>query len=311
MFAKEVYVNRRNTLKTKVGSGILLFLGTGEAAVNYAGNAYRYRQDSTFNYYFGLTDPDLAAVIDLESGEEIIFGNDVDIDDIIWMGPQPLISDKAASVGVSKTFPLAELEKYVSKAKAGGRKVHFLPPYRYQNMIRLNQMLGVPFDRMRSDASEEFIKAVVSMRLIKEQCEIEEIDKACNIGYAMHFTAMKMARLGMVEQQLVGVMEGIAIAEGLMPSFPIILSQHGETLHNHNHDRRRRGVQHQLLLGLHPYPSVFGQVHHQAEGDLRYRIGCQQPGPQHSPSRHHLHRGTPDRLPPHGPGPDQSRYSQG
>ena len=102
MFAKEVYVNRRNTLKTKVSSGILLFLGTGEAAVNYAGNAYRYRQDSTFNYYFGLTDPDLAAVIDLESGEEIIFGNDVDIDDIIWMGPQPLISDKAASVGVSK-----------------------------------------------------------------------------------------------------------------------------------------------------------------------------------------------------------------
>ena len=218
MFAKEVYISRRNALKSKVGSGILLFLGTGEAAVNYAGNAYRYRQDSTFNYYFGLTDPDLAAVIDLESGEEIIFGNDVDIDDIIWMGPQPLISDKAASVGVSKTFPLAELEKYVSKAKAGGRKV------------------GVPFDRMRSDASEEFIKAVVSMRLIKEQCEIEEIDKACNIGYAMHFTAMKMARLGMVEQQLVGVMEGVAIAEGLMPSFPIILSQHGETLHNHNHD---------------------------------------------------------------------------
>ena len=111
MFAKEVYISRRNALKTKVW------------AVNYAGNAYRYRQDSTFNYYFGLTDPDLAAVIDLESGEEIIFGNDVDIDDIIWMGPQPLISDKAASVGVSRTFPLAELEKYVSKAKAGGRKV--------------------------------------------------------------------------------------------------------------------------------------------------------------------------------------------
>ncbi len=148
MFAKEVYINRRNVLKTKVGSGILLFLGTGEAAVNYAGNAYRYRQDSTFNYYFGLTDPDLAAIIDLESGEEIIFGNDVDIDDIIWMGPQPLISDKAASVGVSKSFPFAELEKYVSRAKAQGRRVHFLPPYRYRNMILLNQMLGMPFDRM-------------------------------------------------------------------------------------------------------------------------------------------------------------------
>lgn len=235
MFSKEVYVNRRNVLRSKMESGLLLFLGTSEAAVNYPGNTYKYRQDSTFNYYFGLTDPDFAAVMDLDSGEEVIFGNDVDIDDIIWMGPQPLVSDKAASVGVSKSMPFGNLEKVVSEAKAKGRKIHFLPPYRYRNMILLNKMLGVGFDEMKSAASEEFIKAVVSMRLIKEQCEIEEIDKACNIGYAMHYTAMKMAKLGMVEQQLVGVMEGIAASEGLMPSFPIILSQNGETLHNHTH----------------------------------------------------------------------------
>ena len=235
MFSEEVYVNRRNALKAKMNSGVLLFLGTSEAAVNYPGNTYRYRQDSNFNYFFGLTDPDLAAIIDLESGEEIIFGNDVDIDDIIWMGPQPFIKDKAESVGVSKSFPFAELEKYVSDAKAKGRKVHFLPPYRNHNKILLNKMLGVGFDQMKAQASEEFIKAVVSLRLIKEECEIAELDKACNIGYAMHYTAMKMARLGMVEQELVGVMEGIAISQGLMPSFPIILSQNGETLHNHSH----------------------------------------------------------------------------
>lgn len=235
MFSKEVYVNRRNALKAKMNSGVLLFLGTSEAAVNYPGNTYRYRQDSNFNYFFGLTDPDLAAIIDLESGEEIIFGNDVDIDDIIWMGPQPFIKDKAESVGVSKSFPFAELEKYISDAKAKGRKVHFLPPYRNHNKILLNKMLGVGFDQMKAQASEEFIKAVVSLRLIKEECEIAELDKACNIGYAMHYTAMKMARLGMVEQELVGVMEGIAISQGLMPSFPIILSQNGETLHNHSH----------------------------------------------------------------------------
>lgn len=235
MFSKEVYVNRRNALKAKMNSGVLLFLGTSEAAVNYPGNTYRYRQDSNFNYFFGLTDPDLAAIIDLESGEEIIFGNDVDIDDIIWMGPQPFIKDKAESVGVSKSFPFAELEKYLQNAKAKGRKVHFLPPYRNHNKILLNKMLGVCFDQMKAQASEEFIKAVVSLRLIKEECEIAELDKACNIGYAMHYTAMKMARLGMVEQELVGVMEGIAISQGLMPSFPIILSQNGETLHNHSH----------------------------------------------------------------------------
>ncbi len=235
MFDFHVYQGRRDALKSKIDNGILLFLGNSEAAVNYPGNQYRFRQDSTFNYFFGLTDPDLAAIIDLDSGEEIIFGNDVDIDDIIWMGPQPLLKDKAEKVGVHKTDLLSSLDLYVAKAVAGGRRVHFLPPYRYHNMIQINRMLGIPFGDMKRSASEDFIKGVVSLRLIKQECEIAEIEKACDIGYEMHYNAMKMMRLGMVEQELVGVMEGISISKGLMPSFPIILSQNGETLHNHSH----------------------------------------------------------------------------
>lgn len=235
MFSKDVYVRRRASLISKINKGILLFLGNSDAAVNYPGNQYRFRQDSNFNYFFGLTDPDLAAVIDVESGEEIIFGNDVDIDDIIWMGPQPLLKEKAEKTGVASTRTLASLDEYIAGAVKDGREIHFLPPYRYHNMIQLHRMLGIPFDEMKTRASVEFIKGVVSLRLIKEECEIAEIEKACNIGYAMHYTAMKMMKLGMVEQELVGVMEGIAISEGLMPSFPIILSQNGETLHNHSH----------------------------------------------------------------------------
>lgn len=237
MFDKSVYINRRKEVVSRLRNtdGLLLFLGNSEAAVNYPGNQYRFRQDSNFNYFFGLTDPDLAAIIDLESGQEVIFGNDVDIDDIIWMGPQPLLKEKAEKVGVQHTEKLAALNEYISKAVAGGRKVHFLPPYRYHNMIQLNKMLGIPFDQMKSCASVDFIKAVVSLRLIKEDCEVAEIEKACNIGYAMHYAAMKNMKLGMVEQELVGIMEGISISEGLMPSFPIILSQNGETLHNHSH----------------------------------------------------------------------------
>lgn len=235
MFKKEIYVSRRDELKKKISSGILLLPGTGEAAVNYADNQYRYRQDSTFIYYFGLQEPDLTAVIDVDSGEEILFGDDVDIDDIIWMGPQPPVSEKAASAGVTRSAPLSALDGYIDAARAAGRRIHYLPPYRYKNMVQINRLLGVPFDKMRGYASEEFIKAVVSMRLIKKQEEIEELDKAADIGYAMHYAAMKMARPGMVEQQLVGIMEGISIQEGLMPSFPIILSQNGETLHNHTH----------------------------------------------------------------------------
>ncbi len=233
MFTKETYINRRNRLKTKVKSGILLFLGTSDAAVNYPGNAYKYRQDSTFNYFFGLCSPDLAAIIDLDNGEEIVFGNDVTIDDIIWMGPQPLLKDRAENVGISKTLPLGELENYLSKNK--GRNVHFLPPYRNHNKIMLNQLLGIPFGGMKEMASEEFIKGVAALRLIKDELEIAEIDKACDIGYLMHEAAIKSIKIGRKEQEIVGIMEGIAMSHGLMPSFNIILSQNGETLHNHMH----------------------------------------------------------------------------
>ena len=235
MFSRNIYVARRQRLIKSVKDGILLFLGNSEAPSNYADNQYIFRQDSTWLYYFGIDQPDMAAVIDVESGEEIIFGNDVDIDDIIWMGPQPLVSSRAEEVGVAKTAPLADLDKVVKAAVAKGRKVHFLPPYRYRNMILLHSLLGVPFDQMKAAASVEFIKAVVEMRLVKEPCEIQQIDIACNLGYAMHMAATKIMKPGLLEQDLVGVMEGVVISGGYMTSFPTILSQNGETLHNHSH----------------------------------------------------------------------------
>ncbi|MBP5317272.1 MAG: aminopeptidase P family protein [Bacteroidales bacterium] len=235
MFSRNIYVARRQRLIKSVKDGILLFLGNSEAPSNYADNQYIFRQDSTWLYYFGIDQPDMAAVIDVESGQETIFGNDVDIDDIIWMGPQPLVASRAEEVGVAGTAPLSELEKVVKAALAKGRKVHFLPPYRYRNMMLLHSLLGIPFDRLKTEASVEFIKAVVEMRLVKEPCEIQQIDIACNLGYAMHMAATQIMKPGMLEQDIVGVMEGVVISGGYMVSFPTILSQNGETLHNHSH----------------------------------------------------------------------------
>ncbi|MCR5745935.1 MAG: aminopeptidase P family protein [Bacteroidales bacterium] len=235
MFDKEVYISRRKRLLEQVKDGVILLMGNSEASCNYPDNQYQFRQDSSFLYFFGLDKPDLAAVIDAETGAETIFGNDVDIDDIIWMGPQPLIADQAASVGVAGSAPFAKLADCLKEAQKKGRTIHYLPPYRNHNKILLHQMLGIAFEELKARASVELIKAVVALRLIKEPCEIEEIDKACNLGYTMHLTAMKMMRLGMVEQELVGIMEGICKSGGVMTSFPTILSQRGETLHNHNH----------------------------------------------------------------------------
>ncbi len=235
MFNKEVYVKRRSALIDRVKEGIILILGNSDASTNYPSNTYKFRQDSSFLYFAGLNEPNLALVLDIESGEQVLFGNNVDMDDIIWMGPQPSIAEKGGSVGISKTEPFSALEGYVKAATSAKRKVHFLPPYRNFNKILLNSLLDVPIVSLKESASLELIHAVIDLRIIKDSFEIEEIEKACAIGYNMHMTAMRMAKLGMVEQEIVGAMEGISAAYGAMTSFPSICSQNGETLHNHMH----------------------------------------------------------------------------
>ncbi len=237
MFDKNVYINRRKKLKEKVTRGLALFFGNDDSPMNYKDNPFRFRQDSTFLYYFGLDFPGLAAVIDFESGEEYIFGNDLDIDDIIWMGQQPTIKENAAKTGIDNTMPVSKLDGLLGKALKQGRKVRFLPPYRPENKIKLENLLGICVKQPDCFSSPELIKAVVDMRSVKENCEIEEMKIACGLGYNMHISAMKMARPGVWEQQIAGILEGIAVSGGGMLSFPTILSQNGEILHNHDHSR--------------------------------------------------------------------------
>ena len=235
MFESTTYINRREALRKKVKSGLILILGNNEAPANYPDNCYHFRQDSSFLYFFGQSHPGYAGVLDIEAGEDIFFGNDVDIDDIIWMGPQPSIKNLAAQVGVQKSMPFCKLKEVVGQAIAQGRKIHFLPPYRYDNMMLLEELTGIRASMVKKYASVELIKAVVDLRSVKEACEIAELDLACNIGYEMHTTAMKLCKPGVSEQYITGVLEGIAASYGSKTSFATILTQHGETLHNHDH----------------------------------------------------------------------------
>jgi len=237
MFKKETYINRRIALKNKGLKGIGIFLGNVDSPMNYLDNTFHFRQDSSFLYFFGLDFQSLAAVIDFDNGEEFLFGDDVDIASIIWMGPQVPLKESAAKVGIEKTEPFAKLTGLIAKTKRQGRKVHFLPPYRGENKILLEALTEIPIKALQENASIEFIEAIIALRSVKEQNEIVEIEKACATGYQMHVTAMKMAQPGEWEQRIAGTIEGIALAGGGMTSFPIILSQNGETLHNHNHSQ--------------------------------------------------------------------------
>ena len=237
MFNPETYITRRKKLTQKIADGIILLLGNVDSPMNYADNTYYFRQDSSFLYFFGLDFQKLAGIIDTESGEEIICGDDVEIEDIIWMGPQIALKEKAEKVGISKTEPFKKLQTIIEKAIFAGRKIHFLQPYRAENKLLLQELLGISVSKQKAYSSIELIKAIVDLRSVKEEQEIVEIRKACAVGYQMHVTAMKMAKAGVWEQTIAGTIEGIANAGGGMVSFPVILSQNGETLHNHDHSK--------------------------------------------------------------------------
>ena len=232
MFSKETYVRRRSELKKLVGNGLIILFGNNEAPANYPANTYSpMRQDSSFLYYFGQHRDGLVGVIDIDSDTELLLGDDIDVEDIVWMGFTPSVADLAAEVGITKTAPMKELKTICDKAIAQKQTIHFLPPYRHDTKIQIMDLLGIHPSQQKERASLQLIKAVVKMRSTKEPQEIAAIERACDVGYAMHTTAQLLIRPGVTERFIGGQVDGIArsLAQGV--SFATIFTQHGEIMH--------------------------------------------------------------------------------
>jgi len=231
MFSKQTYTQRREVLRSKLSSGILLFLGNIENPMNFKDNPYPFRQDSCFLYYFGIQEPKLAAIIDLDQNTTTVFGDELSIDDIVWMGRQETLAEKSAKSGVDSTEPYQKLFEYISAAQTSGREIHYLPPYQSANKILLSELLSVPLNALNPSVS--LIKAIVSQRSIKEPQEVLEIEKAVNVSNDMHLLAMKMAKPGLKEFHLANAVQKLAADHECRLSYPSIMTIHGEILHNH------------------------------------------------------------------------------
>ncbi len=231
LFDKLTYIRRRQILRESVKSGLIILFGNNESPANYPSNTYKFRQDSTFLYYFGQHREGLAGVIDLDEGKEYLLGDDIDIEDIVWFGQVDSVADMAAQSGVANSGPMSQLALLVQKARSQGRRIHFLPPYRHDLMIQLMDLTGIHPAKQREAASLELIMAVINQRAVKSAEEIEEIERACSIGYEMHTTAQRLCKPGVTEQYIGGVISGIASSRGCMVSFPPIVTMHGEIMH--------------------------------------------------------------------------------
>ena len=233
LFTKETYIQRRAQLREWVGNGLILLFGNNESPNNYPANTYKFRQDSSFLYFFGQKRDSLVGVIDADSGKEYLIGDEIDIDDIVWYGSVHSVKAMAEESGVGVSAPMSQLEVLVHEAVKAGRQVHFLPPYRHDHMIQLMDLLGIHPSKQREAASMPLIQAVIKMRTVKTDDEVAELERAAVIGYKMHTTAMRLARPGMTELYIGGVLDGIANSYGAQVSFPSIVSMHGEILHGY------------------------------------------------------------------------------
>ncbi|MDR2131712.1 MAG: aminopeptidase P N-terminal domain-containing protein [Odoribacteraceae bacterium] len=243
MFEKEVYQNRRSRLREEVGHGLLLFIGNNECGMNYADNTYPFRQDSTFLYFFGIDRPGLTALVDVDEGKEMIFGDDPTMDDIVWMGAQPTLRARGERVGIDRAAPARDLKTHVANARARGRVIHYLPPYRADHYLFLCELLGMP----PAAASLPFIRAVVNQRNYKSPAEIEQIEQAVDISADMHLAAMRLLRPGMKESEIAAAVTAVALRDGGQLAFPVIATINGQTLHNHHHHNVTRDGQLFLL----------------------------------------------------------------
>ena len=232
MFKKDTYLERRAKLRALVGDGLVIIFGNNEAPANYPANSYApMRQDSSFIYYFGQHRDGLVGVIDIDNNTETIFGDDIDVEDIVWMGFTPSVADLAAEVGVAKTAPTKELKVVCNKALRQKRHIHFLPPYRHDTMIQIMDLLGIHPNQQKESASLKLIKAVVAQRSTKEAQEIAAVDRACDVGYAMHTTAQILIRPNVTERFVSGQVDGVARSLSQGVGFGTIFSQHGEIMH--------------------------------------------------------------------------------
>ena len=241
---KETYIRRRAQLKRDMQSGLLLFLGNDEVGMNYADNTYRFRQDSTMLYFFGLDYAGLAAVIDVDGDREIVFGNELTIDDIVWTGTQPSLRDKCEPVGISDVLPMNELKSYIDKAHAKGQLVHFLPPYRGDHRVWLWELLGIEPAAQSGLASVPFIKAIVKQRNYKDEEEIRLIEESVDLSTEMHLAAYRTVRPGIHESEVAAAVEEVACRHGNALAFPTIATVQGQVLHNHGfiHDLKEGDI---------------------------------------------------------------------
>ena len=222
MFDAQVYVGRRNGLQRQFKHGLLLFVGNADSPMNYAANAYHFRQDSARSSTTGAwTTPTWWPSSTSTRAATTIYGDDFTVDDIVWRGPQPTIAERAARAGVTETAPLDQLPRLLSEAIRTGRRIHFLPQYRADNAQLLERLLGIRAEALnRARLGRAVQGRGVAAGRQERRGDRARSRRALEVSRDMHVLAMRMAKPGVYEREVAGAMEGLVASRGVATGLP-------------------------------------------------------------------------------------------
>ncbi len=237
MFDAKCYQARRQALREAVPDGIVLIPGNGESPINFAANPHPFRQDSTFLYYFGLDAPDLVGFFEDGETDGLLAGPDPSPDAALWTGPAETMGELAERAGVRGTMGPDELRSRVSAALDAGVPVHFLPPYRDDQVLRLGRLTGLPPDRAAEASSAALVRAVVAMRSIKSAEEIAEVETALSWTATLFQQVARRVAPGRNVLELAGEVDRRLREWSTRTAFPMIMTPRGEVLHGRTVDR--------------------------------------------------------------------------
>ena len=246
-FSQETYHTRRTSLAKSIGSGLILFPSNEEVGINYKDNTYPFRQDSSFLYYCGIDRGGLCLIINAETGESLLMGDELTTEDIVWTGAMPSLGKLGELAGIDRVINTSLGIEFIQSIKQKNKPIHYLPIYRGDHAFRLAAILNLLPDQIATGASAELCAAVVQQRERKSTEEINQLVQAIDLSGDMHTTMMKSAKAGMTESQIMAKIRSVCLEKNVDISYSIILTINGQTLHNHSyHNTLHSG---QLLLG--------------------------------------------------------------
>lgn len=211
-------------------NGIVLMLGNTFSPLDYKSNTYPFHQDDTFRYYFGIDKPDFAALMDLDSGETILFGKEYSINDRIWSRNISDLKDIAHDAGLDKFKKISVLKAYISEEMQKRRAIHHIPYSRAENRCLITELVSA------YNPSDSLVEAIIKQRSIKSEEEVAEIEQAVSTSCKIFQIAKDMAVPGIKESDILNRMLYETAMADTKTSFQPIVTVRGETLHNDSYD---------------------------------------------------------------------------